>query len=64
MIYASDRDAAGPSPHVRHRAFTPWVARNRPDRQHIGTIDNRYPLDPADPDETSFADFHFFERRA
>lgn len=64
MIYASDRDAAGPSPHVRHRAFTPWVARNRPDRQHIGTIANRYPLDPADPDETSFADFHFFERRA
>lgn len=64
VIYASDRDAAGPSPHVRHRAFTPWVARNRPDWRHAETVPNRYPFDAADPDETSFADFHFFERRA
>jgi hypothetical protein len=63
VIYASDRDAAGPSPHVRHRAFTPWVARQRPDWRLTGTLVNRYPFDPAAPDETSFADFHFFERR-
>jgi len=62
VIYASDRDAPGPQPHVRHRAFTPWVRVHRPDWSLAGTIRNRYPFDPADPDETSFADFHFFER--
>ncbi|GGE99190.1 hypothetical protein GCM10011611_00920 [Aliidongia dinghuensis] len=63
VIYASDRDAPGTSPHVRHRSFTPWVARHRTDWQHAHTIPNRYPFDAADPDETSFADFHFFEPR-
>jgi len=62
VIYASDRDAAGPSPHVRHRAFTPWVATYRPDWRYAGKVPNRYPFDAADPDETSFADFHFFEK--
>lgn len=61
-IYASDRDQPGPSPHVRHRAFTPWVAVHRPDWRYAGKMPNRYPFDPADPDETSFADFHFFEK--
>ena len=62
VIYASDRDAAGPSPHVRHRAFTPWVRVHRPDWRYAGKVPNRYPFDAADPDETSFADFHFFEK--
>jgi hypothetical protein len=62
VIYASDRDAPGTSPHVRHRAFTPWVASARPDWRLAGVVPNRYPFDPAEPDETSFADFHFFER--
>ncbi|HLZ66872.1 MAG TPA: methyltransferase [Aliidongia sp.] len=63
VIYASDQDAAGLSPHVRHRAFTPWVAQERPEWRHTATIANRYPFDPAAPEDTSFADFHFFERR-
>ncbi|HEV2673902.1 MAG TPA: class I SAM-dependent methyltransferase [Aliidongia sp.] len=63
-IYASDLDVPGPSPHVRHRAFTRWVAAERPDWHLAGIVPNRYPFDAADPDETSFADFHFFERRA
>lgn len=63
VIYASDQDAAGPPVHVRHRAFTPWVAQERSDWRLAGTLANRYPYDPAEPDETSFADFHFFERR-
>jgi len=62
VIYASDRDQPGPSPHVRHRAFTPWVALHRPDWRYAGRVPNQYPFDPADPDETSFADFHFFEK--
>jgi hypothetical protein len=62
VIYASDQDRPGPSPHVRHRAFTPWVAVHRPDWRYAGKVANQYPFDPADPDETSFADFHFFEK--
>lgn len=62
VIYASDQDAAGPSPHVRHRAFTPWIRVHRPDWRYVGKLPNQYPFDAADPDETSFADFHFFEK--
>jgi SAM-dependent methyltransferase len=63
VIYASDQDLPGTSPHVRHRAFTPWIERHRPDWRMAAKTPNRYPYDEADPDETSFADFHFFERR-
>lgn len=62
VVYASDRNAAGPSPHVRHRAFTSWVAAYRPGWRLAATVPNRYPFNANDPDETSFADFHFFER--
>ncbi|HEX7710264.1 MAG TPA: hypothetical protein VF418_04945 [Sphingomonadaceae bacterium] len=61
IIYASNHDAIGAS-HVRHRKFSTWVERNRPEFELIETIPNRYPFDPADPDNSSFADFYIYRR--
>ncbi len=63
-IYASDADARTAAPHVRHRRFSAWIARNAPGWERIRHIPNRYPFDPRQPDETSFADFHLYARRA
>jgi SAM-dependent methyltransferase len=63
-IYASDTARATDSPHVRHRNFTSWIERHAPDWRLVGHVPNRYPYDPAAPEETSFADFYFFEREA
>lgn len=62
IVYASNRDSAWPSPHVRHREFTRWVDENRPDFRLLTKIRNRYPYSDLDPDNTSFADFYIFER--
>ena len=59
IIYASNKDECG-AVHVRHRKFTDWIERNRPEARLLQTIANRYPEDPADPVETSFADFYIF----
>jgi SAM-dependent methyltransferase len=63
IVYASNTDAPGPAPHVRHRAFGRWVAEHRPDWALVETIPNRYPFDERDPEGTSFADFYVYERR-
>ncbi len=62
-IYASDTDAPGPAPHVRHRRFSTWIARHAPAWERVVHIPNPYPYDPARPTETSFADFHLYARR-
>jgi hypothetical protein len=64
IIYSSNYDAYTGAPHVRHRKFTAWVERNAPDWQAAGFVPNRFPFDRHRPDETSFADFHFFAREA
>jgi hypothetical protein len=61
-IYSSNEDKPGPASHVRHRRFTDWIALNRANFGRREHIPNPYPFDPADPDHSSFADFHFFER--
>jgi len=63
VIYASNVDAASPSPHVRHRRFTDHVAATEPDWRLVAHLPNPYPFDPASPDETSFADFFIYGRR-
>lgn len=63
IVYASDRDAPTRDPHVRHRRFTDWVARNAPDWRLTGVMPNPYGFDPARPGETSFSDFHVFARQ-
>ncbi|MEA2757124.1 MAG: hypothetical protein QOJ54_3413 [Aliidongia sp.] len=59
-IYASNTDRKTDSPHVRHRHFTRWIDIHAPRWQLWRHVPNRYPFDPAQPDESSFADFYFF----
>lgn len=63
MIYASNQDAASASPHVRHRRFTDHIAATEPDWRLLAHLPNPYPFDPANPDETSFADFFIYGRK-
>jgi SAM-dependent methyltransferase len=62
-IYSSNYDALTQAPHVRHRKFTTWIAKNARDWQGAGFVSNRFPADPTQPEETSFADFHFFAHK-
>ncbi len=62
IVYSSNVAQPTESPHVRHREFAGWVERNEPNRWQVTRLRNKYPYDPALPDETSFADFYFFQR--
>jgi SAM-dependent methyltransferase len=64
LIYASNLDRSWPSPHVRHRRFSDHVAATQPGWRLLAHVPNRYPFDPARPDETSFADFYVYARAA
>jgi hypothetical protein len=64
IIYSSNADRKSDVAHVKHRRFTDWVERNRPDFGLIETRTNPYPEAIHDIDNTSFADFYFFERMA
>lgn len=61
-IYSSNFDSADYPDHLRCRKFTEWVEQSAPQFKLIDYIPNRYPFDPADPNNTSFADFYFYER--
>ena len=63
IIYSSNHDAFTQAPHVRHRKFTTWIAKNATDWRPDGLVANRFPSDPTRPEETSFADFYFFARK-
>jgi SAM-dependent methyltransferase len=60
IIYSSNIDQLWPAKHVRHRQFTSWIELNKPDWRLHSTLKNAFPYDPADPDQTSFADFYVF----
>jgi len=62
LIYASNLDGNWTSPHVRHRRFSAYVAKQYPSWRLRAHIPNPYPFDPDRPDETSFADFFLFAR--
>jgi hypothetical protein len=62
IVYASNEDKSWPDPHVRHRNFTNWVERNKPEFALVETIANAYPYSEDDPTNTSFADFYVFSR--
>lgn len=61
IIYSSNSDRKSDAVHVRHRKFTDWVEKNRPDYKLIEVVRNAYP-ETGDSDNSSFADFYFFER--
>lgn len=62
VVYSSNDDRRADSAHVRHRRFTDWVESERPQFRQTGFIKNPYPEDISDLDNTSFADFYFFEK--
>jgi SAM-dependent methyltransferase len=62
-IYSSNKEEPSGVPHVRHRVFTNWIKANASQWSQCGFIPNRYPEDPKSPDDTSFADFYFFEKK-
>lgn len=63
IVYSSNLDQGWPAKHVRHREFTRWVAQNKPEWLLHSKIKNDYPYDPADAEQTSFADFYVFAPR-
>jgi len=64
IVYSSDFDREEPAaPHVRHRAFTGFVARALPEWTLLRRIPNRHPYDERDG-SGSLADFFLFERAA
>ena len=62
VIYASDTAHPTDTPHVRHRNFTGWIDQHAREWTLAERIENRYPYDPAQPEETSFADFYIYRR--
>jgi hypothetical protein len=63
IVYSSNLDDATPIQHVRHRHFTSWVEQNRPQWYITSKVANIYPYDPANPGDTSLADFYVFAPR-
>jgi hypothetical protein len=63
IIYSSNMNTGWPDRHVRHRRFTDWVEQHRQEWFLYSVTPNRFPYDPADPDNTSFADFYVFAHR-
>ncbi|MFU8843255.1 MAG: class I SAM-dependent methyltransferase [Bacteroidales bacterium] len=61
IVYSSNTDKPQ-RVHEKDRAFTKWVEQYAPGWKLIKMINNPYPFDPKDPDNTSKADFYFFER--
>jgi hypothetical protein len=62
IVYSSNTEhlplAAKKQPHVRHRKFTEWVEKNRPQWKLKEHIPNKYPFDGTE--KTSFSDFYVF----
>lgn len=61
-VYSSNVALPGHVAHIRHRCFTDWLEEKAPEWRLVEKIRNAFPHDPANPDETSWADFYFFAR--
>lgn len=64
IIYSSNNTALnkmGFGSHVKHRNFTAWVSKNAPEWALVDVLKNRYPYSSSDPDQTSLADFYFYQ---
>ncbi len=59
-IYSSNIERPALVSHIRHRCFTDWLAARAPQCKLILKIPNLYSEDPKRPNDTSWADFHFF----
>ena len=61
IIYSSNFDESQ-SYHVKHREFTRWINQNAKDWQLFQKIDNPYPYDTSDIENTSRSDFYIFKK--
>lgn len=61
IIYSSNFDESQ-SYHVKNREFTRWIIQNATDWQLIQKIDNLYPYDTLDIENTSRSDFYIFQK--
>jgi SAM-dependent methyltransferase len=62
VIYSSNKLEDSGVPHVRHRRFTDWIEKHAQPWKQSGFIPNKYPHDPKNPDDTSFAEFYIFTK--
>lgn len=62
VIYASNRDRNPSLKHVRHRAFSKYVATAFPEWQLAAIVPNVYPFQRQNPRDTSYADFYVYRR--
>jgi SAM-dependent methyltransferase len=62
IIYSCNRNDIVSDQHIRFRVFLKWALENVPEFKLIKLIENKYPYDKADPNNTSWSDFYFFER--
>lgn len=63
IIYSSNVDHLERAPHVRHRQFSRWINENRPNWRLHQEVSNRFPYDPLNIDQTSFANFYIYAFR-
>jgi hypothetical protein len=63
IIYSSNTDIQSiiQAPHVKHRNFTNWIEKNRPNWKLKMQIPNKYPYSNNEQVE-SFADFYLYEK--
>ena len=62
VIYSSNRREPTVARHVRHREFTSWIDQHISGWQLKQHVPNKYPYDPRDKENSSFADFFVYER--
>ncbi|GEM_PF-365527 len=60
VIYSSNKDEKGKVPHIKHRKFSGWVDKNRPDWVLFNHISNKYPEKISSV--RSFANFYFYKK--
>ncbi|MDR2835487.1 MAG: class I SAM-dependent methyltransferase [Bacteroidales bacterium] len=63
IIYASNYEAKTLALHVKHRCFTDYVFDKFPKFKLIKVVKNKYPFECNNPNNTSFSDFYFFQKK-
>ena len=48
--------------HIKNRKFTGWIDRNVTDWKLLRKINNPYPYDPENPENSRLPDFYLYEK--
>ncbi|MDE7239161.1 MAG: hypothetical protein K2N41_05550 [Lachnospiraceae bacterium] len=62
VIYATDKNIEQQSQHVKFRKFTDYISCNFSDWNLTKKVENKYPWDANNPNETSQSDFFFYTK--